>query len=149
MVRDNRHDSVHLVVAICHARGVGAAIVMPTTNTEAMNEHPKEISTEVLPGALAVLVSDDAGWDQQGKRVRMPHNTTLLRPPPYSPELNSMQNIWDDRRGSQLSRRVWATYADINAACKDAWHFLTGDKERIASIARRSWACVNHQGGWH
>src|SRR5271166_884315 len=91
-VRNNRHDSVYLFVAICQARGVGATIVMPTTNTEAMNEHPKEISTEVLPGALAVLVSDGAGWDQQGKRVRMPHNITLLRPPQYSPELNSMQN---------------------------------------------------------
>jgi len=148
-VRNNRHDSVYLFVAICQARGVGATIVMPTTNTEAMNEHPKEISTEVLPGALAVLVSDGAGWDQQGKRVRMPHNITLLRPPQYSPELNSMQNIWHDRRANRLNRRVWATYADIITACKDAWQFLSGNKERIACVARRSWACVNHQGGWH
>ena len=38
MVRDNRHDSVHLFGAICPARGVGAAIIMPAVNTEAMNE---------------------------------------------------------------------------------------------------------------
>ena len=36
MVRDNRHDSVYLFGAICHARGAGAAIIMPTVNTEAM-----------------------------------------------------------------------------------------------------------------
>jgi len=39
MVRDVRHDSACLFGAICPARGVGAAIIMPTVNTEAMNEH--------------------------------------------------------------------------------------------------------------
>src|SRR5215469_14293886 len=39
MVRDNRHDPAYLFGAICHARTVGAAIIMPTVNTEAMNEH--------------------------------------------------------------------------------------------------------------
>jgi hypothetical protein len=49
MVRDNRDDSAYLFGAICHARAVGAAIIMPTVNTEAMNEHLKEISTQVAP----------------------------------------------------------------------------------------------------
>ena len=61
MVRDNRHASAHLFGAICPARGVGAAIIMPSVNTEAMNEHLKEISTRVAPGAHAVLVLDGAG----------------------------------------------------------------------------------------
>jgi hypothetical protein len=47
MVRDNRHDSAHLFGAICPERGVGAATVMPAVNTEAMNEHPREISAQV------------------------------------------------------------------------------------------------------
>jgi hypothetical protein len=34
----------HLFGAICPERGVGAAIIMPTVNTEAMNEHLMEIS---------------------------------------------------------------------------------------------------------
>jgi len=45
----------------------GAAIIMPTVNTEAMNEHLKEISTQVSPGAHAVVVCDRAGWHQPGK----------------------------------------------------------------------------------
>ncbi len=44
MVRDNRHDSAYLLGAICPARAVGAAIIMPMVNAEAMNEHLKEIS---------------------------------------------------------------------------------------------------------
>lgn len=33
MVRDNRHDSAHIFGAICPARGVGAAMIMPAPNT--------------------------------------------------------------------------------------------------------------------
>jgi hypothetical protein len=36
---------------ICPARAVGAAIIMPRVNAEAMNEHLKEISTQVTQGA--------------------------------------------------------------------------------------------------
>ena len=49
MVRDNRHDSAYLFGAICPARGVGAAIIMPAANAQAMNEHLAEISARVCP----------------------------------------------------------------------------------------------------
>jgi transposase len=143
MVRDNRHDSVYLFGAVCHARGVGATIIMPSVNTEAMNEHLKEISTQVSLGAHAVVLCDGAGWHQQGKRLITPDNITLLRIPSYSPELNPMENILDYLRGNKLSSLVWDSYEAIVDACKDAWHFFIGDRERIDSIARRSWASVN------
>jgi hypothetical protein len=38
MVRDNRHEAAYLFGAICPVRGVGAAIIMPAVNTEAMND---------------------------------------------------------------------------------------------------------------
>lgn len=92
-VRDNRHDSVYLFGAICPDREVGAAIIMPAANTAAMNEHLKEISTQVRPDAHAVLICDGAGWHQRGKQLKVPANITLIRLPPYSPELNSMENV--------------------------------------------------------
>ena len=143
MVRDNRHDSVYLFGAICHARQVGAAIIMPAANAEAMNEHLKEISVQVASGSHAVVVCDGAGWHQQGKRLRVPDNLTLLALPPYSPELNPMENIWDYLRGNQLSRCIWDSYDAIVAACKQAWLFLISDPVRVNSIAHRSWAWVN------
>jgi hypothetical protein len=82
-VRDNRHDSAHLFGAICPERGVGAAIIMPAVNTEAMNEHLKEISAQVARGAHALLVCAGAGWHQRGERLIVPDNITLLHRPTH------------------------------------------------------------------
>jgi hypothetical protein len=61
ILRDNRHGSVHIFAATCFDHGVGAAIIMPTVNTEAMNEHLKEISTQIVPGSHALLVFERDG----------------------------------------------------------------------------------------
>jgi hypothetical protein len=77
MVRDNRHDSAYLFGAICHARKVGAAIIMPSVNAEAMSEHLKEISTQIALGAHAVVVCDGAGWHQSGNCRRLQRRLAL------------------------------------------------------------------------
>lgn len=143
MIRDNRHDSAYLFGAICPQRAIGAAIIMPAVNTEAMNEHLKEISTQVAPNAHAVLLCDGAGWHQSGARLCVPDNITLLPLPPYSPELNPMENVWEYLRGNKLCALVWDSYEAILAACKNAWNFLIQDPDCIRSIVSRQWACVS------
>ena len=73
---------------------------------------------------------------QRGKRLRVPDSITLSPLPAYLPELNPMENIWDYLRGNKLSRGVWNSYQAIVAACRDAWHFLVNDPDRIR--ARKS-----------
>lgn len=143
MVRDNRHDSAYLFGAICPGRAVGAAVIMPSANTEAMNEHLKVISPQVSTKAHAVLLLDQAGWHQTGARLDVPDNITLVPLPPYSPELNPMENVWEYLRGNKLCRLVWDSYDAILDACTEAWNFLVGDPERIRTIGTRQWACVN------
>jgi hypothetical protein len=106
-VRDNRRDSVYLFGALCPGRAVGAAVIMPAANSEAMGIHLAEISTQVAPGAHAVVLCDGAGWHQTGGALKLPSNLSLLPIPPYSPELNPMENVWDYLRGNQLSHQIW------------------------------------------
>jgi DDE superfamily endonuclease len=143
MVRDNRHDSAYIFGAICPARGVGAAIIMPTVNAAGMSEHLKEISTQVAPGAHSVMICDGAGWHQTGGSLRVPENITLLKLPPYAPELNPVENVWEYLRANKLCGLVWDSYEAIVEACRKAWDFLTSDPDRIRSIGTREWACVN------
>lgn len=147
MVRDNRHDSAYIFGAICPRRGVGAAMITPAANTEMMNLHLIEISTQVALGAHAVVVCDGAGWHQRGKKLEVPANITLLSLPPpsrarspYSPELNPMEKVWDYLRQNKLCALVWDSYDEIADACTTAWNWLIADPTRIKSIGSRDWA---------
>jgi transposase len=137
--RDRRHAWAYLFGAVCPERAIGAALVLPYVNTEAMSLHLAEIGRHVRPGAHAVLVLDGAGWHGAAALV-VPANITLLPLPPYSPELNPVENVWQYLRQNQLSLRVWDTYAAIVEACCQAWNALAAMPDRLASITRREWA---------
>ncbi|WP_428483117.1 IS630 family transposase [Rhodopila sp.] len=138
--RDQRYHWAYLFGAVCPARGVGAGLVLPHANVHAMNLHLQEISTQVAEGAFAVLTLDGAGWHQTGDRLEVPENIGLLHLPPYSPELNPVENVWEFLRQNDLSNRVYATSEAIIDACCVAWNKLIAAPERIRSIATRDWA---------
>lgn len=141
-VRDTRYEWAYIFGAVCPKRATGAAIVMPYVNTQAMNKHLEEISKAVQPGAHAVLVFDGAGW-HGSKALRFPDNITPITLPPYSPELNPAENVWEYLRKNKLANRLYETYEDIVDACCDAWNSLMAAPERLATITRREWAKVS------
>jgi transposase len=75
--------------------------------------------------------------------AQVPNNITLLHLPPYAPELNPMENVWEYLRANKLCNLVWDTYDEIVDACRDAWDFLITDPDRIRSIGTRDWARVS------
>ena len=108
-----RYEWAYIFGAVCPARGCGAALVLPHVNTEAMNLHLAEISRVVEPGSHAVVVLDGAGWHQSGGKLNLPDNVSLLHLPPYSPELNPVENVWQYLRQNYLSHRVLDNYDAI------------------------------------
>jgi len=117
-------------------------LVLPYANAEAMNLHLEEIGSQVTPGSHAVLLLDGAGWHQTGGKLRVPKNISLLHPPPYSPELNPVENIWQFLRQNHLGNRVFESYAAVVDACCAAWNALVAEPGHITSITTRDWASV-------
>src|SRR3984893_9279328 len=78
----------------------------------------------------------------QFAQVVVPENIVLLPLPPYAPELNPAENIWEYLRGNALSNCVWQTYEAILDACCDAWNALMAKSNVITSIGTREWAQV-------
>ena len=138
---DQRYDNAYLFGALCPARDTGAALVLPTANTQAMQLHLIEISRRVAPGAHAVVLMDQAGWHTTAK-LDVPDNLSLVFLPPVSPELNPAENVWQYLRQTYLGNRVFQDYEDIvNRVCQ-AWRALLDEPGRIASITHRDWACI-------
>jgi transposase len=137
--RDSRYEWAYLFGAVCPERATGVALVMPYANSEAMNLHLQEIGRAVAPDAHAILVLDGAGW-HTSHILTSPDNVTLLGLPPYSPELNPVENVWEFLRKNKLALRVYDTYDAIVDACCDAWTDLIATPDRLASITKRRWA---------
>ena len=138
---DQRYDNAHLFGAICSARGVGAALALPYADTDMMQLHLDEISSNVAAGAHAVLLLDRAGWHTTGK-LDMPANITPIFLPSRAPELNPVENVWQYLRQNWISNTVFENYdAIVDAAC-DAWRRRIADPEKITSIGMRGWAHV-------
>jgi putative transposase len=142
MRRDQRHTNAYIFGAVCPARDCGVALVLPDSDTHAMNLHLAALAKAVVAGSHAVVIVDGAGWHIADALI-VPDNITLLFLPPYSPELNAQENIWEYLRQNFLAGRTFDTYDDIVDACCNAWKSLTAETSRIASIATRDWLLCN------
>ena len=136
---DQRYENAYIFGAVCPAHDKGAALVMPRANAEAMQKHLEEISQSIATKAHGVVIMDGAGWHKSGA-LKIPENLSILFLPPYSPELNPTENIWQFLRQTYLSNRVFETWEAIVDACCDAWNRLIAETGRIKPIATRNWA---------
>ena len=140
--RDTRCKWSHIFGAACPARGTAAGLILPCVNTEAMGLHLEEIAKAVAPGAHVLLIVDGAGW-HCAKALDAPDNITLLKLPPYAPELNPMENVWACLRANKLAISVFDSYGDILDKCQGAWNFFANHPDRVTSTTSRNWITVS------
>jgi len=108
----NDYEWAYIFGAVCPQRAATAAIVAPTANTEIMSMHLAEISRAIAPNAHAALVLD--GADTMSPPISsFPTTFTLVPLPPYAPELNPVENVWEYLRGDKLSITVYDDYEHI------------------------------------
>src|SRR3954454_254534 len=133
-VRQQGFASAHLFGAVCPERGEGVALVLPEISTAAMQVFLAELSRAVPAGTHAALVLDGAGWHVSDD-LTVPANLTLIHPPPYSPELNPVERVWEYLRDRWLSHRVLAGghEAVVDAACA-TWNALLAEPGRLRSL---------------
>ena len=78
------------------------------------------------------MVLDQAGW-HGAVALRVPDCITLVPLPPYSPELNPVEWVWEYMKERFLSLRLLNDYDAIaDAVCK-AWNRLLAETGRITS----------------
>lgn len=64
------------------------------------------------PDERIVTVFDGAGW-HKSKRLKIPENIRLLSLPAYPPELNPVENIWDELREKYFHNRIFENLSEI------------------------------------
>ena len=122
-VRQNGREWLYVLMAVCAATGAASALIMPELNTAVVNLFLEQFSRELPAGVHAVLIWDGAGYHTGGDLV-VPGNVSLIQLPPYSPELNPVENLWHYLRSHHWSNREYEGYkglqeeADPEPACR-------------------------------
>ena len=102
---DQRYDNAYLFGALCPARGVGAALVLPYADADRMQLHLDEISRNVAEART--LFCSATGPDGTTGKLDAPDNITPIFLPSRAPELNPVENVWQCLRQNWLLNTVF------------------------------------------
>ena len=88
-----------------------------------------------------------AGW-HQASLVEGIRNVSILKLPPYSPELNPIEQVWSWLRQHHLANRCFSGYDDIIDASSIAWNDFVSDVKRV-HVTGLKWEKLNADWYYH
>ena len=137
-VKQQQFDYAYLFGSICPSRGIGEAIVVPWVNQDAMHQHLQQISDATEPDRHAIVIMDGAGWHTDTV-INAFDNLSVIKLPPYSPELNPIEQVWSWMRQHCLANMAFENYEDIVDRVCDAWNTFIECSKRVTKLCSREW----------
>lgn len=137
-VRQTKYDWLYVLGAACPRTGHAVGMLSPYINVEIINLFLKQFADEIPKDVHAVMVWDQAGF-HTGNDLKIPKNVTIIPLPPYSPELNPIENLWHYLRSHYWSNRAYADYDALVDAAETAWQRSACDPAIIQSVCRASY----------
>jgi len=106
-------------------------------DTIIMNNYLQELSND-FENDYILLVCDNAGW-HKSKGLLIPDNIELISIPPYTPEMNPIEQIWDEIREKNFANSFFSSLEQLEDNLCDAIKTLLN--VTILSITYRKWMC--------
>lgn len=103
-----------------------------------MNIFLKEVSMEYQHYRI-IMCLDGAGW-HTSNTLQLPENIKLLRLPPYSPELNPTEHIWDYIREQKgFNNYTFETLDEVENNLSNALMEIYTEHKEMSSLCNFSW----------
>ena len=141
VVQQQQFTYAYLFGAVCMTNGKTEAIIAPVSNMDVMTSHLKLISDATESGRHAVVIMDGASWHKEYLDEDFP-NLSIIHIPPYSPELNPIEQVWSWLRQNEIANRSFKDYDNIVDKCTTAWNIFRADVDRVISLCKRDWAML-------
>jgi transposase len=113
-------------------------LLAPYLNVQTIDAFFRQFEKEVDSEVQVFMIWDQAGF-HTSEKVKVPKNVTLIPLPPYSPQLNPVEKLWQYLRQRYWSNRIYANYDHLREAAAQAWHKVCLDPEKIKSICRAAY----------
>ena len=132
-VRQTEYGYLWVLGAVCPETGHAEGLLSPQLNTKIVNKFLDLFSKTIPDGEHAVMLWDGAGF-HRAKTLRVPGNITVVELPPYSPELNPIENLWHYLKSHFWSNRSYDDYDALEEAAMEAWRRAVLDEDLVKSV---------------
>ena len=117
------YKSFYVYSAVCPGTGEDVTLFLPWADTDMMNIFLKKME-EKLEGRKCLMVLDGAGW-HRSRGLAIPPNIEFVFLPPYSPELNPVERLWQWLKRHSLRNRLHKTLKEVEDAVQECLRAAT------------------------
>lgn len=107
-------------------------MICSAMNTEQMGKFLAQVSAAHAQDFIVMVV--DGASSHVAKDLVIPENIRLHRLPPYSPQLNPQEHLWDEIREKEFPNRVFSDMAGVVRTLETGLPRLAADRDRVRSI---------------
>ena len=125
-------EYIYLYGAVSPKDGICVYLIMPTSNTACFQAFLDVLARKFRRQDI-LLVLDGAPNHRCGE-LALPDNITLLYLPPYSPELNPKENLWDEIREKIFKNYALKSIDAVRAKLKQAILYIERNPKLVRSI---------------
>lgn len=130
-------EFVYVYGAVSPLQGQLDWMVANQMNTARMSEFLAQVSAAHADEFIVMVV--DGASSHVAKDLVVPQNMHLLKLPPYAPELNPQEHIWDELREKAFPNRVFADLASVRAQLAHYLPQLAADRTTLRGITAWPW----------
>lgn len=117
--------------------GETVSLILPDMRTECLNIFLEELSAR-HPQEHIILVLDGAG-SHRAKELKVPHNISLVPLPPYSPELNPVENFWKTLKKQGFYNRAFTSLKEVEDQLEIQLKYFHDHPKLVQSIVGYAW----------
>lgn len=125
-------QAIYAFAAIAPKTGKMTSLILPMANSDMMSIFLEQVSKDFI-GSFVVMQVDGASW-HHSQKVCIPENIRLIFQPPYSPQVNPTEHLWEEIREKYFPNRAFPSLDAVQDQLCTALHDLSCDKERMRSM---------------
>lgn len=134
-------EYTYVYSAVCPRTGESLSLILPYADTESMMIFMRELS-EFYKDYRLVVVMDGAAW-HRSQTLKPFDNIACIFQPPYSPEVNPTEHLWEHLREKYFHNCIWDSIEKQELYLMEALREVEADRETIRKLTGFHWAAFN------
>ena len=125
-------EYVYAYTAVAPEQGAMTSLILPYAKTAMMQRFLDHVA-KTFADRFIVMQVDRAGW-HTATALRIPENLRLIPQPPYSPELNPVEHIWEEVREKWFHNRVFPALSKVVDTLAEGLRHLAMHPAQVRSM---------------